>query len=95
MPVWLFSSGPFGAVEEHPTAPTPRGIPRLVRELGAREHVMFGGRLPSEATNFIEKAMLRNTPPDRRDARDWQQIERWAHSVAAALEGDASKHPRP
>ena len=37
MPVWLFSSGPFGAVEEHPTAPMPPVAERLAAQLGARE----------------------------------------------------------
>src|SRR5918994_3034373 len=30
MPVWLFSSGPFGAPEDHPTAPTPPVAEKLV-----------------------------------------------------------------
>ena len=85
MPVWLFSSGPFGAVEEHPTAPTPGVAERLTERLGAREHVMFGGRVPTEPGNFVERAMLRNTPPEQRDARDWPAIEAWARGVAAQL----------
>jgi len=31
--VWLFSSGPFGTVQEHPTAPTPPVAEMLVKEL--------------------------------------------------------------
>jgi menaquinone-dependent protoporphyrinogen oxidase len=46
MPVWLFSSGPFGAVDEHPTAPTPPVAERLAAQLGARDNVMFGGACP-------------------------------------------------
>jgi menaquinone-dependent protoporphyrinogen oxidase len=85
MPVWLFSSGPFGAVQEHPTAPTPPVAERLVKQLGAREHVMFGGRVPTAPRNFVERAMLKNTPPERRDARDWPAIEAWARGVAAQV----------
>ena len=85
MPVWLFSSGPFGAVQEHPTAPTPPVAERLVAQLGAREHAMFGGRVPTDPGNFVERAMLRNTPPERRDARDWPAIEQWARGVAAQV----------
>jgi len=85
MPVWLFSSGPFGAVEEHPTAPTPRVAARLAARLGAREHVMFGGRVPPDPGNFVERAMLKNTPPERRDARDWPAIEAWARGVASQV----------
>jgi menaquinone-dependent protoporphyrinogen oxidase len=82
MPLWLFSSGPFGAVEEHPTAPMPPAAERLVVQLGAREHVMFGGRVPTDPGNFVERAMAKSTPPDRRDARDWPAIEAWARGVA-------------
>jgi menaquinone-dependent protoporphyrinogen oxidase len=85
MPVWLFSSGPFGAVEAHPTAPTPPVAERLAAQLGAREHVMFGGRVPTDPGNFVERAMLRSTPPERRDARDWPAIEAWARAVASQV----------
>jgi menaquinone-dependent protoporphyrinogen oxidase len=86
-PVWLFSSGPFGAPEDHPTAPTPPVAERLVKQLGAREHVMFGGRVPPDPGNFVERAMLKNTPPDQRDARDWPAIEAWARGVADQVDG--------
>jgi menaquinone-dependent protoporphyrinogen oxidase len=85
MPVWLFSSGPFGSVDEHPTAPTPPTATKLVEQLGAREHVMFGGRVPTAPSNFIERTMLKNTPRERRDARDWVAIEAWGRSVAEEL----------
>jgi menaquinone-dependent protoporphyrinogen oxidase len=85
MPVWLFSSGPFGSVDEHPTAPTPPIATKLVEELEAHEHVMFGGRVPTDPGNFVERAMLKNTSPERRDARDWAAIEAWARSVAQEL----------
>jgi menaquinone-dependent protoporphyrinogen oxidase len=85
MPVWLFSSGPIGAVQEHPTAPAPPVAERLVAQLGAREHVMFGGRMPTDPGNFVERAMLKNTPPERRDARDWPAIEEWARGVASQV----------
>jgi menaquinone-dependent protoporphyrinogen oxidase len=68
--VWLFSTGPFGAPEEHPTAPTRHVAAKLAEQLGAREHVMFGGRVPPDPSNFVERAMLENTPPEERDARD-------------------------
>jgi menaquinone-dependent protoporphyrinogen oxidase len=87
MPVWLFSSGPFGAPEDHPTAPTPPVAEKLVKQLGAREHVMFGGRVPPDPGNFIERAMLKNTPPEQHDARDWPAIEAWARAIAEQTDG--------
>jgi menaquinone-dependent protoporphyrinogen oxidase len=82
LPVWLFSSGPFGAPEDHPTAPMPPFAERLAKQIGAREHVMLGGRVPPDPGNFIERAMLKNTPEAKRDARDWPAIDAWARGVA-------------
>jgi hypothetical protein len=90
MPVWLFSSGPFGAVDEHPTAPMPPVAERLAAQLGARDNVMFGGRVPTDPGNFVERAMLKNTPPERRDARDWAAIEEWPRAVAAQVAAQPS-----
>jgi menaquinone-dependent protoporphyrinogen oxidase len=92
MRVWLFSSGPLGAVEEHPTAPMPPFAERLAARIGAREHVMFGGRVPTDPGNFVERAMLESTPPERRDARDWPAIEEWARGVASQV---AAREPSP
>jgi hypothetical protein len=46
---------------------------------------MFGGRVPTDPSNFIERTMLKNTPRERRDARDWVAIEAWGRSVAEEL----------
>jgi menaquinone-dependent protoporphyrinogen oxidase len=89
LPVWLFSSGPLGAPEDHPTAPMPPFAERLASEVGAREHVMFGGRVPPDPGNFIERAMLKNTPEEKRDARDWPAIDAWARGVAEAILAEA------
>jgi menaquinone-dependent protoporphyrinogen oxidase len=90
IPFWIFSSGPFGEQATHPTAEDlrwqePANVMARAEELGVREHVVFGGRLPEEPHGFIENAMVRNTPPESRDARDWEQIRAWASSIAAAL----------
>ena len=84
MPVWLFSSGPLDSPKEKPNAyKPPPGAKRLSKRLGAREHVVFGGRVPAQPGNPIERAIVRNTPPERRDARDWEAIDAWARSIAA------------
>ncbi|NYF16904.1 menaquinone-dependent protoporphyrinogen oxidase [Microbacterium sp. AK009] len=90
IPFWIFSSGPFG---EQATSPTDDDLrwqepPRVLSRaeaLGVREHVVFGGRLPTEPHGFIENAMVRNTPDDARDARDWSAIRTWAASIAHEL----------
>ena len=89
LPFWIFSSGPFG---EHPD-PTWAEPPKVVKEaetLGVRDHAVFGGRLPLEPSGFIEKAMVRDTPSDVADLRDWDEIRAWAAGVAAALRRPAA-----
>ena len=86
-PFWIFSSGDIG---ENPDSDwvEPRQVVSLAERLGVREHVVFGGRLPLEPGNFIERAMVKNTSPGRRDLRDWAEIRRWAGLIAESLTGD-------
>ena len=46
---------------------------------------MFGGRLPIEPGNFIERAMVKNSPEELLDLRDWGSIRAWADGIASAL----------
>lgn len=50
-----------------------------------RDHVVFGGRLPTEPGNFMERAMVKNTSPEQRDRGDWEQIRSWAARIGADL----------
>jgi menaquinone-dependent protoporphyrinogen oxidase len=85
-PVWLFSSGPFGEMPEDPGKLIPRRVRESAGRAPVREHVLFGGRVPPDAANIIERAMLKNTPVGRRDLRDWDAIAAWAGAIAAALQ---------
>lgn len=90
MPFWMFSSGPFGEQSTHPTEQDlrwqePAKVVARAESLGVRAHVVFGGRLPENPHGFIEQAMARNTPPDTRDARDWDEIRAWASTIAEEL----------
>lgn len=82
-PLWLFSSGPCG--QEEPSWTSPPGIEKRARRLEAREHVVFGGRVPDEPSNFIERSIARKSAPEHRDLRDWAVIRDWADAVAAEL----------
>ena len=81
-PLWVFSSGPCGT-DPDPSWSEPPKIVDEVEHLGAKDHVVFGGRLPVELSSFIEKAMVKNTPPEQRDLRDWDEIRSWAARIAA------------
>jgi len=85
VPVWLFTSGPVDIGGEHRESGEPMTAVDLASRLDARGHVMFGGRLPVDPHNFIERSMVKKTPPELRDARDWDTIEAWARSIADEL----------
>jgi len=87
LPFWVFSSGPVGegagTLEPAWTEP-PRILDRIER-LGAREHVVFGGRLPVQAKNPFERSLVERTPRQYRDRRDWREIRAWAAGIASEL----------
>ena len=93
MPFWVFSSGPVGdpAEEDEKSAEwvEPRRTIAKVEELGARGHVVFGGRVPKEPKGMVEKAMAKNIPAEFQDRRDWDEIRAWARRIAAELDGAA------
>jgi menaquinone-dependent protoporphyrinogen oxidase len=81
-PLWIFSSGPVGDAEfDHDWCEPAHMLVRAQR-LNLRDHIIFGGRVPQDPGNLIERAMLRNTPPDQRDRRDFDAIRSWAREVA-------------
>jgi menaquinone-dependent protoporphyrinogen oxidase len=88
LPFWIFSSGPCGP-DPDPAWAEPAGLIRSAEELGVRDHVVFGGRLPLEPSGFIEKAMERDTPRELADRRDWDEIRAWAAGIAAAVTAGA------
>ncbi|MEZ5075972.1 MAG: flavodoxin domain-containing protein [Solirubrobacterales bacterium] len=88
MPFWIFSSGPVGDPEEdNESWMEPRKVVAEAEGLGARGHVVFGGAMPKEPQGFVEKAMVRSTPEELRDRRDWDEIRTWAEGVAREAAG--------
>jgi menaquinone-dependent protoporphyrinogen oxidase len=92
-PLWMFSSGPCG--QPDPSFAAPPGIKRRARKLGAREHVVFGGCVPKEPSNFIERSMLAKAAPEHRDLRDWDVIRDWAAGIASQLGPPGPPPPAP
>jgi menaquinone-dependent protoporphyrinogen oxidase len=85
-PLWVFSSGPTGPPEQDdPRWLEPRRTMRRAARIGAREHVVFGGRVPPEGGGPAGRAMARNTPAEYRDRRDWDAIGDWARRISATL----------
>ena len=85
MPFWVFSSGPTGdPADDDPEWLEPPKIMRRAEELGVREHVVFGGRVPPDS-GFAARSMAENIPEEFRDRRDWDAIRDWARRIAAEL----------
>jgi menaquinone-dependent protoporphyrinogen oxidase len=86
--VWLFSSGPVGESKGDPEQfermTRPPRVQQIAADIGAREHVVFGGMVAEDA-GFIRKKMARRIPPELHDLRDWDAIETWSRAIAATL----------
>jgi menaquinone-dependent protoporphyrinogen oxidase len=85
-PFWVFSSGPVGEPVEDDSAARwtePPKIIERVERLHARGHVVFGGRVPEDG--LVARSMAKNTPPEYRDRRDWDEIRAWAAAIASEL----------
>ena len=70
----------------------PRVVAR-VEHLGAREHVVFGGRMPVDPRSPTARAMVKNCPPEYRDRRNWDEINAWTARIASTLRGAAAQAP--
>lgn len=83
----MFSSGPVGDPGQtaDPAWLEPPRIIGRAEQLGVRNHVVFGGRLPTEPHGPVERLMLTATPEQYRDRRDWDEIRAWARRLAAEL----------
>ena len=43
-----------------------------------------------EPSNFMERAMVRNCPPENRDLRDWDMTRTWAERIGRELGSEPS-----
>jgi menaquinone-dependent protoporphyrinogen oxidase len=87
-PFWVFSSGPVGEpkTDPNPAWLEPSKVVQRVESLGARGHVVFGGRMPTNPRSPTARAMVKNCPPEYRDRRDWDEINAWAAGIAYKLD---------
>ena len=84
-PVWLFSSGPIG--EPPKPEEEAENVAEAVAATGAREHMIFNGRLDPGILTRRERLVVRALKVPTGDFRDWESIREWARSIAADLEG--------
>ena len=93
-PFWIFSSGPCGQKPD-PSWSEPRRTIARAERMGVRGHVVFGGRLPTEPSNFMERSMVDACPPENRDLRHWNADSRLGRRDRHRTEGrPAHRDPR-
>lgn len=85
---WIFSSGPLGE-PLLPREEPPVGLKMKLR-LGARDHIVFAGKLTKDGLSFAERAIVKMVHAEEGDYRDWEKVDQWASSIAASL-----RHARP
>lgn len=83
-PVWLFSSGPIGSPDPQPKG-DPEEVSELAREIGAREHHVFTGRLDRRRLGFGERTVIAAVHAQYGDFRNWDDIAAWGRKIARQL----------
>jgi menaquinone-dependent protoporphyrinogen oxidase len=81
-PVWFFSSGPLDATADSKDIPPTAQVAMLMRRIGARGHVTFGGRLARDASGVIAQAMAKTRNGDWRNP---ERVRAWADELAQML----------
>lgn len=88
LPVFLFSSGPIG------NPPQPEEEPadgrRLLKDLGAREHRVFAGRVNNADLGWVERTITKMVNAPDGDFRDFAAVRVWAAEIANRLASAAA-----
>jgi menaquinone-dependent protoporphyrinogen oxidase len=85
--VWLFSSGPVGALPADD--PAAELTADLAAKLQARGHESFPGLLDHTRLGRLERTMVKLVHAEDGDFRDWDAVQAWTKSVAQSLQGSA------
>jgi len=81
--LWLFWSGPIGTPPRPAEQPDDVGF--LIRRLAPRGQHEFGGRVERTELGMAERALVAMVGAKPGDYRDFDEIDRWAESIAAKL----------
>jgi len=87
-PVWLFDSGPLNASPDEGKNEPVKAAEELVRQIGARGRVTFGGKLmPEDAGLAMRRLMESGKAGSYGDFRNFDRIRGWARAIGAELQG--------
>lgn len=88
-PVWLFSSGPIGAMAASAPQSDPQEIDGFRRLIQPRDHRIFAGAYDRSTADFSGLGLLERTVVKRLlpvgDFRDWEAIRSWSEGIARSL----------
>ena len=88
LPVWIFSSGPLGALDPRPQD-DPERLAAPMAGVEVRDHRVFVGKLDPAGLGLGERLAVKMVRAPKGDFRDWAAIRGWAREIAAALRSDA------
>ena len=87
-PVWLFESGPTDASADEGKAVPAKGAAKLASQIGARQHVVFGGKFaPEDVGEFTRRMIAKSDKSPYGDFRNFDRIRGWARAIGAELQG--------
>ena len=95
-PTGLFASGSIVGhppPADDPNALRPHLAETLVETTGAREHKLFAGRLAPAELGVLERAAVRAAHGAVGDHREWEAVDEWSASIAAALSDPERSRP--
>jgi len=89
VPLWLFSSGPVGPK----SLPEAAELAEFRTLLTVSGDAMFDGTLDAQKLSLSERMIVKAVRAPYGDYRNWDRIDEWAGSIAAAL-GASAGTPR-
>ena len=95
-PLWVFESGPLDVSADDGRAKLARGSSEQAARLGARDHVVFGGRFTREdAGPMMRRAMASGKAGEYGDHRNFERVRTWARSIDRGLGAPAHETSVP
>jgi len=85
--VWLFESGPTDTSADEGKAAPAKAAAKLAAQIGARQHVVFGGKFgPDQVGDFTRRMIAKGDKSPYGDFRNFDRIRRWARAIGAELQ---------
>ena len=85
-PVWLFESGPTDASADEGRAVPAKAAAELATRIGARAHVVFGGKFgPEQVGDFARRMIAKSDKSPYGDFRNFDRIRAWARGIGTEL----------